>query len=65
MILKEAMNWSNLQLFELYEFNILFSNVLDLFNLNDEIPAESIHYLLCKRIHEHYRQKGENFLVLI
>jgi len=60
MILKEAMNWSDLQLFEQVRFNILVRSALGLFNLTDDIPAESTYYLLRKRIHEHYREKGED-----
>ena len=60
MILKEAMNWNDLQLFEESRFNILVRSALGLFNLTDEIPAESTYYLLRKRIHEHYREKGED-----
>ncbi|HPF30504.1 MAG TPA: transposase, partial [Lachnospiraceae bacterium] len=62
MILKEAMNWSDMQLFEQCRFNILARSALGLFNLTDDIPAESTYYLLCKRIHEHSRQKGEDLL---
>jgi len=60
MILKEAMNWSDLQLFEQCRFNILVRSALGLYNLTDDIPAESTYYLLRKRIHEHYRKKGED-----
>ena len=60
MILKEAMNWSDMQLFEQCRFNILVRSSLGLYNLTDEIPAESTYYLLRKRIHEHYREKGED-----
>ena len=60
MILKEAMNWSDLQLFEQCRFNILVRSAIGLFNLNDEIPAESTYYLLRKRIYDHSKQKGED-----
>lgn len=60
MVLKEAMNWSDLQLFEQCRFNILVRSSLGLFNLTDDIPAESTYYLLRKRIYEHYREKGED-----
>ena len=52
MILKEAMNWSDMQLFEQCRFNILVRSALGLYNITDEIPAESTYYLLRKRIHE-------------
>jgi len=38
----------------------LVRSALGLYNLNDDIPAESTYYLLRKRIHEHYREKGED-----
>jgi hypothetical protein len=34
-------------------------------NLFGGIPAESTYYLLRKRIHEHYREKGEDLLGII
>jgi hypothetical protein len=40
IILKEAMNWSDLQLFEQCRFNILVRGTLGLYNLTDEIPAK-------------------------
>lgn len=35
-------------------------STLGLFNLTDDIPAESTYYLLHKRIYGHYREKGED-----
>ena len=64
MVLKEAMDWSDLQLFEQCRFNLLVRSALGLFNLTDDIPAESTYYLLRKRIHEHYREKGEDLFGL-
>jgi len=60
MILKEAMHWSDLQLFEQCRFNLLVRSSLGLFNLTDDIPAESTYYLFRKRIYEHYREEGED-----
>jgi hypothetical protein len=60
MVLKEAMNWSDLQLFEQCRFNLLVRSALGLFNLTDDIPAESTYYLLRKRIYEHYKKNGED-----
>jgi len=62
MILKDAMNWNDIQLFEQCRFNLLVRSALGLFNLNDDIPAESTYYLLRKRMYEHTRQKGEDLL---
>jgi len=62
MILKEAFVWSDSQLFEHCQFNLLTRNALGLINLNDPLPAESTYYLLRNRIYEHQRQTGEDLL---
>jgi DNA-binding transcriptional MerR regulator len=62
MILKHAINWNDIQLFEQCRFNLLVRSALGLFNLNDVIPAESTYYLLRRRMYEHNRQKGEDLL---
>jgi len=62
MILKEAFGWSDLQLFEQCQFNLLTRSALGLININDSIPAPSTYYLLRKRIHEHGLQTGENLI---
>lgn len=62
MILKEAFGWSDSQLFEHCQFNLLTRNALGLINLNDPLPAESTYYLLRNRIYEHQRQTGEDLL---
>ena len=51
MILKEAFGWSDSQLFENCRFNLLVRSALGLFNLGDEIPADSTYYLFRKRIY--------------
>lgn len=45
MILKEAHGWSDQQLFESSNFNILTRSALGLMSLTDAIPAESTYYL--------------------
>lgn len=62
MILKEAFGWSDSQLFEHTQFNLLTRSALGLVNMNDPLPAESTYYLLRKRIHEHNRLTGEDLL---
>jgi len=62
MILKEAFGWSDSQLFEHCQFNLLTRSALGLINMNDSLPAESTYYLLRKRIYEHNKQKGEDLL---
>lgn len=60
MILKEAFGWSDSQLFEQCQFNLLIRSSLGLININDTIPVQSTYYLLRQRIHEHELQTGED-----
>jgi hypothetical protein len=62
MVLKEANGWSDSQLFENCRFNLLVRSALGLFNLDDEVPADSTYYLFRKRIHQHMREKDEDLL---
>ena len=50
MILKEAQGWSESQLFENAQYNLLVRSALGLVNFDEPIPAESTYYLLRKRI---------------
>jgi hypothetical protein len=50
MILKEAHCWSDSQLFENSNFNLVVRNALGFVNIDDSIPAASTYYLLRKRI---------------
>ena len=62
MILKESFGWSDSQLFEQCQFNLLVRSSLGLFNISDALPVASTYYLLRKRIHEHELQTGENLI---
>lgn len=62
MILKEAFGWSDSQLFEQCQFNLLVRSALGLVNMNDPLPADSTYYLLRKRIYDHQRLTGEDLL---
>lgn len=62
MIIKEAFGWSDSQLFEQCQFNLLVRSALGLVNMNDPLPAESTYYLFRKRIYEHNRLTGEDLL---
>lgn len=62
MILKEAFGWSDSQLFEQCQFNLLTRGALGMVNLNDPVPAESTYYLFRKRVYEYHRQSGEDLL---
>jgi hypothetical protein len=62
MILKEAFGWSDSQLFEQCQFNLLVRSALGLVNMHDPLPAESTYYLFRKRIYEYNRLTGEDLL---
>lgn len=62
MVMKEAFGWSDSQLFEQCQFNLLVRSAIGLFNMNDPLPAESTYYLFRKRIYEYHRLTGENLL---
>jgi len=62
MILKESFGWSDSQLFEQCQFNLLVRSSLGLFNITDALPVQSTYYLLRKRIHEYELQTGENLI---
>lgn len=60
MILKEAFGWSDSQLFEQCQFNLLIRSALGLTNMNDTIPVQSTYYLFRQKIHQHQMQTGED-----
>jgi hypothetical protein len=62
MILKEAFGWSDSQLFEHCQFNLLTRSALGLVNINDVVPSESTYYLLRKRIYDHRKQTAKDLL---
>lgn len=62
MIIKEAFGWSDSQLYEQCQFNLLVRGALGLVNMNDALPAMSTYYLLRKRIYEYNRLTGEDML---
>ena len=62
MILKESFGWSDSQLFEHSQFNLLVRSALGLVNINDPLPVESTYYLLRKRIYEYQKQSEEDLM---
>lgn len=62
MVLKEAFGWSDTQLFEQCRFNLLVRGALGMFNLDDEVPADSTYYLFRKRIHQYNREHNVDLL---
>ena len=62
MILKEAQGWSDSQLFENCQFNLLVRSALGLLNIDDSVPASSTYYMLRKRIVS-YENEGNGNLI--
>lgn len=62
MILKEGFGWSDSELFENCNYNLLVRGALGLVNIDDKIPAESTYYLFRKRIHEHSKIEGDSLI---
>ena len=62
MVLKEAHGWSDAQLFEACQYNLLVRSALGLMNLNDAIPAVSTYYLLRRRIVDREEEGHENLM---
>jgi hypothetical protein len=58
MILKEGQGWSDEQLFEQCNYNLLIRSALGLMNLNDAVPVASTYYLFRRRIVAYNREKG-------
>jgi hypothetical protein len=56
--LKEGFGWSDNELFEQCRFNLLVRSALGMFNITDNIPAESTYYLFRKRIHNYHIQNS-------
>ncbi len=55
-ILKEGQGWSDEQLFENCNYNLLIRGALGLMNLNDAPPVASTYYLFRKRLVEYTRE---------
>ena len=62
MILKEARELSDSQLFEDCRFNLLYRSALGLPNMDDSLPAISTYYLLRQRIVNWEKEGNENLI---
>ena len=62
MILKEARGWSDAQLYEECNFNILVRSALGLLNMDDAVPVESTYYSLRSRIVKYEEETYENLI---
>lgn len=58
MILKEAQGWSDEQLFENCNFNLLTRSALGLMTLEDAVPVASTYYLFRSKLIEYNKKHG-------
>ena len=58
MILKEGQGWSDGQLFENCEYNLLIRSALGLMSLEDAEPVPSTYYLFRRNLVDHAREHG-------
>jgi hypothetical protein len=61
-IIKEGHGWSDQQLFEHAQFNILVMNALGLTNLEDEVPTMSTYYLFRQKLYEYQVAMGKDLI---
>jgi len=60
MVLKEAQGWSDEQLFESCNFNLLVRSALGLMTLEDAVPVASTYYLFRRNLVEYSKEHGED-----
>jgi hypothetical protein len=60
--LKEAFGWSDEQLFEHCQFNLLVRSALGVFSLSAAPPVASTYYLFQQSLHAHQIRTGEDLL---
>lgn len=58
MLLKEGHGWSDEQLFENANYNLLIRSALGLMNLEDAVPVASTYYLFRRRLVEYNRENN-------
>jgi hypothetical protein len=62
MVLKEAFDWSDSQMYDQCQFNLLVRNALGLYNLSDAVPTTSTFYLFKSRLVEHQMKTGADLV---
>jgi len=62
LILKEGYGWSDAQLFENSNFNILVMNALGLTNMSDTIPVPSTYYLFKQHLYNYQVKEGVDLI---
>ena len=60
MILKEGQGWSDEQLFESSNYNLLVRSALGLMILEDAVPVASTYYLFRRNLVEYAKEHGED-----
>jgi hypothetical protein len=60
MILKEGQGWSDEQLFESSNYNLLVRSALGLMTLEDPVPVASTYYLFRRNMVEYAKEHGED-----
>ena len=60
MILKEAYGWSDEQMFEHCNYNLLVRSSLGLMTLDDSVPVASTYYLFRRNLLAYNKQHGED-----
>lgn len=62
MILKEGYGWSDNQLFEQCQFNILVMSSLGMSNINESIPSPATYYNLKRALYEYQIKTGKDLI---
>lgn len=62
LILKDGEDWTDEQLFDACDFNILVCRAIGLNNLSDEAPCGATYYNFKASLLNHYVETGENLL---
>lgn len=58
IFLKDGFGWSDAELFDACDFNIVVMRALGLTNLDEEVPAPSTYYLLKQQLFEYETEHG-------
>ncbi|MCD4676359.1 MAG: transposase [Desulfobacula sp.] len=62
MILKEGFGWSDKELFENCNFNVLVRSALSMFDLKERVPSESTYYEHKRKIYRNEITTGEDLI---
>jgi hypothetical protein len=62
MILKEGFGWSDKELFENCNFNVLVRSAMSMFDLKEKVPSESTYYEHKRKIYHNEIATGEDLI---